>query len=113
MKDNRETLIRKLLKELPELLGDYQHCALDADGNIDSRRKQNIREAKRAIARFENQMSKQSRVGQTSMQDDPDAVKGKATGVYAEDICQFVPQCYNQEARIQGWRSNPCLYEQR
>jgi hypothetical protein len=32
MKDTRETLIRKLLSELPELLADYEHLAPDADG---------------------------------------------------------------------------------
>jgi hypothetical protein len=31
-KDNRESLIRKLLKELPELLADYEHLAPDSDG---------------------------------------------------------------------------------
>jgi hypothetical protein len=43
MKDTRETLIRKLLIELPELLADYEHLAPDADGKIDATRKQRIR----------------------------------------------------------------------
>jgi hypothetical protein len=43
MKDTRETLIRKLLIELPELLADYEHLAPDADGKIDTTRKQRIR----------------------------------------------------------------------
>jgi hypothetical protein len=41
--DNRETLVRKLLKELPELLVDYEHLAPDADGKLDSTRKARIR----------------------------------------------------------------------
>jgi hypothetical protein len=41
-KDNRESLIRKLLKELPELLADYAHLAPDSDGNIDPHRKKRI-----------------------------------------------------------------------
>jgi hypothetical protein len=32
MKDSRETLVRKLLKELPELVADYAKLATDADG---------------------------------------------------------------------------------
>ena len=43
MKDTRETLIRKLLSELPELLADYEHLAPDLDGRIDPMRKQRIR----------------------------------------------------------------------
>ena len=41
-KDNRESLIRKLLKELPELLADYEHLAPDSDGKIDPHRKKRI-----------------------------------------------------------------------
>lgn len=41
-RDNRETLIRKLLKELPELLADYEHLAPDSDGRIDPHRKKRI-----------------------------------------------------------------------
>jgi hypothetical protein len=41
-KDNRESLIRKLLKELPELLADYEHLAPDMDGNIEPHRKRRI-----------------------------------------------------------------------
>lgn len=41
-KDNRESLVRKLLKELPELLADYEHLAPDADGKIDAHRKKRI-----------------------------------------------------------------------
>jgi hypothetical protein len=43
MKDTRETLIRKLLNELPEFLADYEHLAPDADGKIDPTRKARIR----------------------------------------------------------------------
>jgi len=42
-KDNRESLIRKLLKELPELLADYEHLAPDSDGKIDPHRRKRIR----------------------------------------------------------------------
>jgi hypothetical protein len=31
---NREKLITKLLKELPELLADYEHCAQDESGKV-------------------------------------------------------------------------------
>ena len=41
-KDNRESLIRKLLKELPELLADYEHLAPDSDGKTDPHRKRRI-----------------------------------------------------------------------
>jgi hypothetical protein len=40
--DNRESLVRKLLKELPELLADYEHLAPDCDGKIDRHRKKRI-----------------------------------------------------------------------
>ena len=43
MKDTRESLIRKLLNELPELLADYEHLAPDSDGKIDPHRKKRIR----------------------------------------------------------------------
>jgi hypothetical protein len=43
MKDTRDTLVRKLLKELPELLADYEHLAPDADGKIDPVRKTRVR----------------------------------------------------------------------
>jgi len=39
VKDNRESL----LKELPELLADYEHLAPDSDGKIDPHRKKRIR----------------------------------------------------------------------
>jgi hypothetical protein len=41
-KDNRESLIRKLLNELPELLADYEHLAPDSDGKLDPHRKKRI-----------------------------------------------------------------------
>jgi len=41
-KDNRDSLIRKLLKKLPELLADYEHLAADSDGRIDPHRKNRI-----------------------------------------------------------------------
>jgi hypothetical protein len=40
--DNQEMLIRKLLKELPELLADYEHLAPDMDGKIELFRKKRI-----------------------------------------------------------------------
>jgi len=39
---NRDKLIAKLLKELPELLADYEHLAQDADGNVDQYRRKRI-----------------------------------------------------------------------
>lgn len=42
MRDNRETLVRKLLREMPELLADYAHLAPDVDGKIDPHRKKRI-----------------------------------------------------------------------
>lgn len=36
------TIIAKLLKELPELLADYEHCARDEKGNLDTFRKRRI-----------------------------------------------------------------------
>jgi hypothetical protein len=39
---HREKLITKLLKELPELLADYEHCAQDESGKVDSFRKKRI-----------------------------------------------------------------------
>jgi hypothetical protein len=40
--NNRASLILKLLKELPELLADYEHLAPDSDGKIDPHRKKRI-----------------------------------------------------------------------
>lgn len=40
--DDRESLIRKLLKELPELMADCEHLAPDSDGKIDTHRKERI-----------------------------------------------------------------------
>jgi hypothetical protein len=37
--NNRESLILKLLKELPELLADHEHSAPGSDGKIDPHRK--------------------------------------------------------------------------
>ena len=51
-KDNRETLIRKLLKELPELLADYEHLAPDADGRIDATRRARIRKISGLLVRI-------------------------------------------------------------
>jgi hypothetical protein len=42
VKDNRESLVRKLLKELPELLADYEHLAPDMEGKIEPFRKKRI-----------------------------------------------------------------------
>lgn len=42
-KDEREELITELVKELPELLADYEHLAPDSDGNIDAHRKRRIK----------------------------------------------------------------------
>jgi hypothetical protein len=39
---NRDKLIAKLLKELPELLADYEHLAQDADGKVDQYRRKRI-----------------------------------------------------------------------
>jgi hypothetical protein len=39
---NREKLIAKLLKELPELLADYEHCAQDESGRVDVFRRKRI-----------------------------------------------------------------------
>jgi hypothetical protein len=55
MTDNRETLIRKLLKELPELLADYEHLAPDADGKLDSTRKARIRKIGGLLTRINMQ----------------------------------------------------------
>lgn len=38
----RDKLIAKLLKEMPELLADYEHCAQDVDGKLDPHRKKRI-----------------------------------------------------------------------
>jgi hypothetical protein len=37
------TAKEKLLKAMPSLLADYEHCAADSDGKVDGRRKQRIR----------------------------------------------------------------------
>jgi hypothetical protein len=42
IKDNRESLVRKLLKELPELLADYEHLAPDMEGKVEPFRKKRI-----------------------------------------------------------------------
>jgi hypothetical protein len=39
---NRDKLIAKLLKELPELLADYEHCAKDESGKVDVFRRKRI-----------------------------------------------------------------------
>jgi hypothetical protein len=39
---DRDKLISKLLKELPELLADYEHLAQDADGKVDVYRRKRI-----------------------------------------------------------------------
>jgi hypothetical protein len=39
---DRDKLVVKLLKELPELLADYEHCAQDADGKVDAIRKKRV-----------------------------------------------------------------------
>jgi hypothetical protein len=39
---NRDKLIAKLLKELPELLADYEHLAQDADAKVDQYRRKRI-----------------------------------------------------------------------
>lgn len=39
----------RIIKELPELLADYEHCALDADGHLDSVRAKNISKLRREV----------------------------------------------------------------
>jgi|HubBroStandDraft_3_1064219.scaffolds.fasta_scaffold570722_1 hypothetical protein len=39
---NRDKLIAQLLKELPGLLGDYEHLAQDEDGKVDQFRRKRI-----------------------------------------------------------------------
>jgi hypothetical protein len=53
MRDNRESLVRKLLNdELPELLADYEHLAADSDGKIDPFRKKRIRRSENCSPKF-------------------------------------------------------------
>jgi len=39
---NQRRALVELANEIPELLADYEHCALDADGHLDSHRKKRI-----------------------------------------------------------------------
>jgi cytidylate kinase len=57
MKTLKTIQFERDLQFLRELVADYQHLAPDADGNIDTRRKQNIREANRIIERLANHIA--------------------------------------------------------
>ena len=39
---NQRRALVELANEIPELLADYEHCALDADGHLDPHRKKRI-----------------------------------------------------------------------
>jgi hypothetical protein len=39
----------QIIKELPELLADFEHCALDADGRLDSVRAKTISKIRRQV----------------------------------------------------------------
>jgi len=39
----------RIIKALPELLADYEHCALDADGRLDSVRAKTISKIRREV----------------------------------------------------------------
>jgi|SRR5467141_4111577 len=45
--------VAKLLKDLPELLADYERCALDADGNLDSFRGKRIKNMKELLSKIQ------------------------------------------------------------
>jgi hypothetical protein len=49
----RDQIIAKLLKELPELLGDYEHCARDEGGRLDGFRKRRIARIGKLLVRLQ------------------------------------------------------------
>jgi hypothetical protein len=48
-----KSAIEKLLKELPELLADYEHCARDEKGDLDGFRKRRISRIGKLLAKIQ------------------------------------------------------------
>ena len=53
--DDREMLIRKLLKELPAFIDDYEHCAVDEEGHLDADRRKMIKRLRGLVFRLRNE----------------------------------------------------------
>ena len=52
MRDTRETLIRKLLNEMPELMADYDHVVRDMENKLDAVRKARIKKIYAILAKI-------------------------------------------------------------
>jgi hypothetical protein len=54
LKQEEAQTLRELLQELPELLADYMHCAVDNDGGLDNVRDVRIRKVQGMVKQLRN-----------------------------------------------------------
>jgi len=56
-RDTRDTILHKLLAEMPELLADYLHLAQDAEGKVDAVRKRRYHKIASLLFKYQNWQS--------------------------------------------------------